>query len=60
MRDFLWKGNSKDDYTHFVAWEQVCRPKELGGLGIGNIIKRNDALLEKWLWRFPLDIIIVA
>lgn len=41
-----------DSSTHLVGWEQVCKPKELGGLGIGNIRKRNEAMLAKWLWRF--------
>lgn len=27
-------------------------PKDLGGLGIGNIFHRNLALLFKWVWRF--------
>ncbi|EXB23112.1 Electron transfer flavoprotein-ubiquinone oxidoreductase [Morus notabilis] len=55
MRDFFWEGFSDDSSTDLVAWEQVCKPKELGGLGIGNIRKRNEALLAKWLWRFPLE-----
>lgn len=35
-----------------VKWEDVCRPKEFGGLGIGYLKERNSALLGKWLWRF--------
>lgn len=27
-------------------------PKDLGGLGIANILQRNLALLFKWRWRF--------
>ncbi|GMP92437.1 hypothetical protein CsSME_00042662 [Camellia sinensis var. sinensis] len=29
--------------------------KEKGGLAIGNIIVRNIALLDKWLWRFSIE-----
>ncbi|EXB99413.1 hypothetical protein L484_016389 [Morus notabilis] len=55
MRDFFWEGFSEDSATHLVAWNEVSRPKEVGGLGIGNMRKRNQALLAKWLWRFPLE-----
>lgn len=52
MRDFFWEGFLEDSSTYLVAWKQVCKPKELGGLVIGNIRKRNEAMLAKWLWRF--------
>lgn len=29
-------------------------------LGIRNLVARNDSLLGKWLWRFPLERIILA
>ena len=29
--------------------------KRNGGLGLGNLKKKNVALLGKWLWRFPLE-----
>ena len=35
-----------------MAWEKVCLPCELGGLGIWNLVSFNQALLRKWLWRF--------
>lgn len=38
-----------------VGWERVCKPKELGGLEIENIAKRNKEFIMKWLWRFPLE-----
>ncbi|KAL0287625.1 UNVERIFIED_CONTAM: putative mitochondrial protein [Sesamum angustifolium] len=34
-----------------VAWEQVCRPKEEGGLGFRNILVMNQALMLKHLWK---------
>ncbi|KAM7528379.1 hypothetical protein LguiB_031789 [Lonicera macranthoides] len=46
-------GEGKRD--HLVNWEEVSKSKLNEGLGVGNIIKRNMALLGKWLWRFPLE-----
>ena len=33
----------------------MSKSKKFKGLGVGNLIKRNLALLGKWLWRFPLE-----
>ena len=55
MRNFLWEGNDEWRCDHLVAWNEVYKPKEFGGLGIGNILKGNKALLIKWLWSFPLE-----
>ncbi|CAB4278922.1 unnamed protein product [Prunus armeniaca] len=52
MRNFLWEGVEEGRKDHLVNWEVVSLPKENGGLGIGNLRKRNEALLGKWLWRF--------
>ncbi|RVW69991.1 Transposon TX1 uncharacterized 149 kDa protein [Vitis vinifera] len=48
-----WIGEGKKD--HLVRWDVVCKPKEIGGLGFGNISLRNLALLGKWLWRYPRE-----
>ena len=33
----------------------VLKSKFKGGLGIENLLRKNEALLRKWLWRFPLE-----
>ena len=55
QRDFLWSGVGEGKRDHLVRWEAVCKPRSIGGLGIGKIPLRNRALLGKWLWRFPRE-----
>ncbi|KAK4382381.1 hypothetical protein Sango_2877100 [Sesamum angolense] len=38
-------GNAK------VAWDQLCKPKAEGGLGIRSLLVTNQALILKQLWR---------
>ncbi len=52
-RGFLWKGKVLNNGFHcLVSWEQVCRPKSMGGLGIRNLKAMNSSLLMKNLWNF--------
>ena len=55
MREVFWEGGDLMDGEHLVAWEVVCWPKEMGGLGFGNVLARNKALLMRWFWRFPKE-----
>ncbi|RVW59605.1 putative ribonuclease H protein [Vitis vinifera] len=55
QRDFLWSRPREGKKYHFIRRDVVCRPKELGGLGFKNTSLRNNALLGKWLWKFPRE-----
>jgi hypothetical protein len=55
MRNFLWEGIGEGSKGHLINWDVVSRSREKGGLGIGNLVKRNISLLGKWLWRFPIE-----
>ncbi|KAK4384426.1 hypothetical protein Sango_3061900 [Sesamum angolense] len=50
IQKFLWQGSTGRGYAK-VAWEQVCKLKEEGGLGIRSIIVMNQALMLKHLWK---------
>jgi hypothetical protein len=51
QRSFLWGGANLDKKIPWVCWDQVYLSKEMGGLGVRNIIWVNHSLLSKWWWR---------
>jgi hypothetical protein len=38
-----------------MKWEEVCKPKNLGGLGVRDIRAVNISLLTKWRWRLLFE-----
>ncbi|XP_057540688.1 uncharacterized protein LOC130818538 [Amaranthus tricolor] len=53
QRKFFWNGASSDSLVRpRVKWSDIALPKEMGGLGVGNIMHKNLTLLFKWWWRF--------
>ncbi|KAE8675999.1 Myosin-15 [Hibiscus syriacus] len=52
MSNFLWGGGNGSKKIHWVKWDDVCKPKNEGGLGVRNLTSMNRALLGKWSWRF--------
>ena len=50
-RGFLWKGQEQANGGNcLVAWENVLRPLQYGGLGIHNLETLGWALRIRWLW----------
>jgi hypothetical protein len=48
---YLWRGRSDAKGGHcLVAWDSVCRPLDLGGLGISILTTLGWALKVQWLW----------
>ena len=57
-RNFLWLPNIRVSGTKafpLVAWDNVCRPKCEGGLGIRNNEDVNKASIAKLGWRILID-----
>ena len=51
LRDFLWKDNLDDKKLALIKWDNLCKPKECGGLGIKKPQWQNEALGAKLVWR---------
>ncbi|PNY13366.1 ribonuclease H [Trifolium pratense] len=52
QRHFLWGDVlGESGKISWVKWEDVCRPKQEGGLGVKNLMLFNLSLLDKWHWR---------
>ncbi|XP_019465435.1 PREDICTED: uncharacterized protein LOC109363636 [Lupinus angustifolius] len=47
---FLWGNKIGSKGIAWVSWLEVCKPKSLGGLGVRDLVRFNEALLGKWRW----------
>ena len=57
-RKFLWTSNIGSKETKgfpLVAWDEVCRPKDVGGLGIRRNEDVNKASITELGWRILTD-----
>ncbi|XP_052619680.1 uncharacterized protein LOC128126024 [Lactuca sativa] len=52
QRQFIWRGDAEKATIHWVAWEKLKAPKEVGGASLGSLRNLNLALLAKWWWKF--------
>jgi hypothetical protein len=51
LRGFFWSATLQAQRGHcVVAWDRICEPKEIGGLGIKNLRILNHALRMRWRW----------
>jgi hypothetical protein len=51
QRKFLWGGLSNRNKTCWVKWDDICKPKSEGGLGVRDLRLVNISLLTKWRWK---------
>ena len=48
---FYWNSTDNKRKYRLVKWQLMCKPKNLGGLGIINTRVMNICLLIKWWWK---------
>ncbi|KAL2933787.1 hypothetical protein RDABS01_016906 [Bienertia sinuspersici] len=49
-RSYLWHCTSSSKKMCPVSWEEVCIPKQEGGLGVRNLLHWNTAAVGKHVW----------
>ncbi|CAN1746203.1 Putative ribonuclease H protein At1g65750 [Linum perenne] len=50
IRSFVWGSEQGKRKVHLVKWEDICRPKDLGGLGLRSAQSFNRAFILKLAW----------
>ncbi|KAK9053404.1 hypothetical protein SSX86_030038 [Deinandra increscens subsp. villosa] len=53
--NFFWGGSDNQKKIHWVARQNILKPKEKGGLGIEPLEYSNISLLAKWFWRYNTE-----
>ncbi|KAL1197767.1 putative ribonuclease H protein [Cardamine amara subsp. amara] len=48
---FLWSGLDMNPNKAKITWEEVCKPKQEGGLGLRSLREANDVSCLKLIWR---------
>ncbi|PKU70516.1 Putative ribonuclease H protein [Dendrobium catenatum] len=51
-RNFLWHKPSGEHGMHYVAWEDKCKTRSMGGMGLQSPIMRVSSLRSKLAWDF--------
>ena len=51
IRDFWWGDTTEVRKLHTIAWDTICQPKEIGGVGIRKTEQFNHAFIAKKYWR---------
>ncbi|PWA83353.1 reverse transcriptase domain, Reverse transcriptase zinc-binding domain protein [Artemisia annua] len=49
---FFWGSVENSNKIPWISWNVALASKDRGGLGIGSLYSLNQALIQKWRWRF--------
>lgn len=55
QRNFIWGSTVSKRKLHLVNWDDVCKSKTQGGLGLQQAQYKNVALLSKLAWRAHIN-----
>ncbi|KAJ4788160.1 RNA-directed DNA polymerase (reverse transcriptase)-related family protein [Rhynchospora pubera] len=55
MAKFFWGKTNQTRYLSLIAWKNVCKPVEKGGLGVKHLQSFGEALFMKIVWALMAD-----
>ncbi|KAM0857624.1 hypothetical protein ACQ4PT_048352 [Festuca glaucescens] len=56
LRGFFWAGKKEVNGGQcLVAWDNICKPLRLGGLGVKDLHLQGLALRARWIWLLCTD-----
>lgn len=54
-RNFLWNNSSNPSKLHYISWNKITRPRNMGGLGIKRANLLNAAYMAKLRWELTTE-----